>query len=145
MIESVVALFVLVLVVSLISFTANQYQSIRKQTFLDRQLEWHLFLSQFEYEIRDLVLKDVTPSKATFEEQDASGKVKRIMIYQKDLNKTNFIKTTESGGYQPLLMKVSKVTFLKKGDFLEVQALFSNKESYRAQVKLTQKVEELKK
>ena len=144
MIESVVALFVLVLVVSLISFTASQYQSIRKQTFLDRQLEWHLFLNQFEYETRDLLLKDVTPSKVTFEEQDASGKVKRIMVYQKDLKKTHLIKTTESGGYQPLLMKVSKVTFLKKGDFLEVQVLFSNKESYGAQVKITQKVEELK-
>ena len=113
MIESIVALFILVLVVSLISFTANQYQSIRKLTFLDRQLEWHLFLSQFEYETRDLVLKDVTPSKVTFEEQDASGKVKRMMIYQKDLNKTNFIKTTESGGYQPLLMKVSKGRFFR--------------------------------
>jgi competence protein ComGF len=95
LIESVVSLYILVLVVSLISFTASQYQTIRKQTFLDRQLEWHLFLNQFEYETKELVLKDVTPSKARFEEQDATGKVKRIIIYQKDLKKTNLIKTTE--------------------------------------------------
>lgn len=143
LLESVVSLYVLVLCVSLIGFTASQYQTIRKQTFLDRQLEWHLFLNQFEYEINDLEFKDVTENKVRFEEWNA-GKLNRIIVYQKDLKKTNLIKTTESGGYQPLLMKVSKVTFAKKDDFLVIQAVFSNKEKYKAQIKIPQQHEEFK-
>lgn len=138
-----VSLYILVIIVSLISFTASQYQTIRKQTFLDRQLEWHLFLNQFEYDIKDLVFKDATSNKVRFDERDTSSNVKRIIVYQKDMKKTNLIKTTESGGYQPLLMKVSKVTFIKKGDFLIIQVVFLNKESYKAQIKITQQNEEL--
>nr|WP_281173148.1 competence type IV pilus minor pilin ComGF [Carnobacterium funditum] len=144
LLESIVSLYVLVICVSLIGFTASQYQSIRKQTFLDRQLEWHLFLNQFEYEIKELVFKDITASKVRFEEQDAAGRVRRLIVYQKDLNKTTLIKTTESGGYQPLLMKVSRVTFTKNGDFLVIQVSFLNKESYKAQVKITEQIKELK-
>jgi competence protein ComGF len=129
----------------LISYAASQYQTIRKQTFLDRQLEWHLFLNQLEYDSRQLVFKDSTTSRVRFEEFDRTGKVQRIIVYQKDLKKTTLIKTTELGGYQPLLMKVSKVTFSKKGDFLIIEVLFSNKESYKAQLKITQVVEELEK
>ena len=143
LLESVVSLYVLVLCVSLIGFTASQYQTIRKQTFLDRQLEWHLFLNQFEYEIKDLVFKDTTENKVRFEEWNA-GKLSRIIVYQKDLKKANLIKTTDSGGYQPLLMKVSKVTFIKKDDFLVIQAVFSNKEKYKAQIKIPQQLEEFK-
>ena len=68
LLESVVSLYVLVLCVSLIGFTASQYQTIRKQTFLDRQLEWHLFLNQFEYEIKDLVLLSPEDSEILFKE-----------------------------------------------------------------------------
>ncbi|WP_414839861.1 competence type IV pilus minor pilin ComGF [Carnobacterium sp. TMP28] len=145
LLESIVSLYVLVICVSLISYAASQYQTIRKQTFLDRQLEWHLFLNQLEYDSRQLVFKDSTTSRVRFEEFDHIGKVQRIIVYQKDLKKTTLIKTTELGGYQPLLMKVSKVTFSKKGDFLIIEVLFSNKETYKAQLKITQVVEELEK
>ncbi|SEL16080.1 competence protein ComGF [Carnobacterium iners] len=145
LLESIVSLYVLVICILLISYAASQYQTIRKQIFLDRQLEWHLFLNQFEYDSKQLVFKDITTSRVRFEEFDRIGKTQRVIVYQKDLKKTNLIKTTELGGYQPLLMKVSKVTFSKKGNFLVIEVLFSNKESYKAQLKITQPVEELEK
>lgn len=138
LLETVIALLVLLTCVSLIGFSVNQLRAIRNQTFQDRQLEWHLFLNQFNYEIKGLVLKDVSTSKVRFEEQDAAGKTQRVHIYQRDANKTVFIKTTDSGGYQPLMMKVSKLTFSKKDTFLILRVTFTNNENYSAQVNLSQ-------
>lgn len=145
LLETLVGMSVLMLCVSLISFSISQYQTVRAQTFRDRQLEWQLFLNQFDYEIKGLVLSEVTASKVRFEEKNAAGKVERIIIYQKDLKKPVFIKTTDAGGYQPLLMQVSKLSFLKKEEFLVLQVTFSNKETYAAQINLAQTIEVPKK
>lgn len=42
LLETVIALLVLLTCVSLIGFSVNQLRAIRNQTFQDRQLEWHL-------------------------------------------------------------------------------------------------------
>ncbi|WP_192988039.1 competence type IV pilus minor pilin ComGF [Carnobacterium mobile] len=141
LLETLIGMSVLMLSVSLISFSIGQFQTIRAQTFQDRQLEWQLFLNQFEYEIKGLALSDVTASKVRFEEKNTAGKVQRIIIYQKDLKKPVFIKTTDAGGYQPLLMQVSKFSFSKKEDILILQVTFSNKETYAAQINLAQTIE----
>lgn len=73
LIETLCALFILVLSISLLSISVSQFQLIRRQTFQDRQLEWHLFLNQLEKECQNQIVVKVTQDNIQTENAKATS------------------------------------------------------------------------
>ncbi|WP_413488191.1 competence type IV pilus minor pilin ComGF [Carnobacterium divergens] len=136
LIETLCALFILVLSISLLSISVSQFQLIRRQTFQDRQLEWHLFLNQLEKEWQNQIVIKVTPEN--IQTENAKGRISYYENYQKMVRKR-----TSKGGHQPLLVKVERLTFQKKAHSIVLDVQFKNQERYRNQLSACFK-EELK-
>ena len=132
LIEALAALFILVLCIALLNVVTTQYKTIRKQTFEDRQLEWHMFLNQFEYSLEGLVLVNTKPNELQFKLLDDKGQFKEMIYYEKYENLVR--RRTGAGGHQPMLMKVKSINFVEKKSFLEITVTFSNQETYHAQL-----------
>lgn len=139
LVEAVAALFILVLCISLLSFATMQYQTIRKQTFEDRQLEWHMFLNQFEYTIQGLVFVNAKPNELQFKSVDEKGQLKEMIYYERHFEVLR--RQTGSGGHHPMLMKVQSLNFVEKDSFIEITVTFSNQETYHAQVSIEDNLE----
>lgn len=132
LIEALVALFILVLCIALLNVVTTQYKTIRKQTFEDRQLEWHMFLNQFEYSLEGLVLVNTKPNELQFKLLDEKCQFKEMVYYEKYDNLVR--RRTGSGGHHPMLMKVESINFVQKNSFLEITVTFLNQETYHAQL-----------
>lgn len=132
LIEALAALFILVLCIALLNVVTTQYKTIREQTFEDRQLEWHMFLNQFEYSLEGLVLVNTKPNELQFKMLDEKGQFKEMIYYEKYDNLVR--RRTGSGGHHPMLMKVKSINFIQKKSFLEITVTFSNQEIYHAQL-----------
>ncbi|WP_035053923.1 competence type IV pilus minor pilin ComGF [Carnobacterium pleistocenium] len=132
LIEALAALFILVLCISLLNFATTQYKTIRKQTFEERQLEWHMFLNQFEYNIEGLVFVKAKPSELQFKLLDEEGQFKEMIYYERHFEVLR--RRTGSGGHQPMLMKVKSLNFVQNHSFIEITVTFLNQETYHAQV-----------
>lgn len=117
----------------------KQIETVSHVQQSDRQLEWHLFLNQFEYDIKGFQLEEVTTSKVTFIKNPVTGeKVSYTRTLQKLLRKVG------ENGYQPMLMKLRKLTFQLKGTFLIIQAEFINGETFQSQISLAEQIKETK-
>lgn len=134
LIEALAALFILVLCISLLSFATMQYKTIRKQTFEERQLEWHMFLNQFEYNIEGLVFVSAKPSELQFKLLDEKGQFKEMIYYERHFEVLR--RRTGSGGHQPMLMKVKSINFIQNNSFIEITVTFLNQETYHAQLSI---------
>lgn len=119
------------------SLAVKQVESVRHAQQSDRQLEWHLFLNQFEYDIKDFQLEEVTTSKVSFIRNPVSGEK---VTYMRDLQK--LLRKVGEKGYQPMLMKLRKLTFQLKGTFLIIQAEFINGEKFQSHISLADQMEE---
>lgn len=117
----------------------KQIEVVQRVQESDRQLEWHLFLNQFEYDIQDFKLKHVTSSTATFIKNPVSGEE---VAYARD--KQKLLRKVGDKGHQPMLMKLRKLTFSLKGTFLVIQAEFLNGEKFQAHVSLADQIKETK-
>lgn len=134
LIEAVAALFILVLCISLLNFVTTQYQTIRKQTFEDRQLEWHMFLNQFEYSLEGLVFVKAKSNELQFNLLDEKGQFKETIYYER--NYAVVRRRTGSGGHQPMLMQVKSISFSQNDSFIEIEVTFLNQETYHAQLSI---------
>lgn len=134
LIEALAALFILVLCISLLSFATTQYRTIRKETFEDRQLEWHMFLNQFEYDIEGLVFVNAKPNELEFKLLDDKGMFKETIYYERHFEVLR--RRTGAGGHQPMLMKVKTLNFVQNKSFLEITVTFLNQETYHAQLSI---------
>lgn len=63
----------------------SQFQLIRRQTFQDRQLEWHLFLNQLEKEWQNQIVVKVTQDN--IQTENAKGMISYYENYQKLVRK----------------------------------------------------------
>lgn len=141
LIEAVTALFVFTLCFSLFSIAVKQLHTVRNAQQSDRQLEWHLFLNQFEYDIKNFQLFEVTTSKAAFTQLVKGAESPEKITYRRDMQK--LVRQVGSQGHQPMLMKLRKLTFQLKGSFLVIQAEFMNGEKYQSQIDLTTQMKEI--
>ena len=140
LLEAILALLVFALCFSLFSMTVKQVQSIRNAQQSDRQLEWHLFLNQFEYDLKENQLKEVTKEVVVFKQPNVTTGGTDNVSYKRNLQK--LIRQVNSVGYQPMLMKLRKLNFNLKGNFLVIQVEFMNGETYQSQINLQNHIEE---
>lgn len=132
--EALVATFILSICVALLSLSLQNYQHIRQVTFKDRQLEWHLFLNQFEEEIKNAFVVRIESEKVIFHKIGSSEGSQ--FFYEKYRTLIRRRTNKGSGGHQPVLMKIETMKFKKIDNFLEIKVLFTNQESYVALIKV---------
>lgn len=135
--EATVSLFIFTLCFSLFSMAVKQIEVVQRIQESDRQLEWHLFLNQFEYDVQDVKLKHVTSDTVTFIKNPASGEEVAYTRYKQKL-----LRKVGDKGHQPMLMKLSKLSFNLKGSFLAIQADFLNGEKFQAHISLANQMKE---
>lgn len=140
LLESIIALLVFALCFSLFSLAVKQVQSIHNVQQSDRQLEWHLFLNQFEFDLKENQLKEVTKEQVVFNQYSEKTGVTEKVSYKRKGQK--IIRQVDSQGYQPMLMKLHTLNFKLNGKFLAIQVEFMNGETYQSQINLKDHIEE---
>lgn len=140
LLESIIALLVFALCFSLFSLAVKQVQSIHNVQQSDRQLEWHLFLNQFEFDLKENQLKEVTKEQVVFNQYSEKTGVTEKVSYKRKGQK--MIRQVDSQGYQPMLMKLHTLNFKLNGKFLVIQVEFMNGETYQSQINLKDHIEE---
>lgn len=139
LLEALAALFILMLCISLLSFVTTQYHSIRKQTFEDRQLEWHMFLNQLDYSFEGLIFVKAKSNELQFKVLDEKGELKETIYYERYYEMVR--RRTGSGGHHPMLMKVKSIDFSQNDSFVEITVTFLNQETYHAQISIENNLE----
>lgn len=135
LIEAVAALFIFTLCLSLFSVAAKQLSSIQDAQLSDRQLEWHLFLNQFEFDLKENQLKEVQSEKITFNQPVPKKDGVELVSYERRLQK--LLRKVGNEGYQPMLMELKTASFHLNQSFLTIKVEFINGESYQSQIDLT--------
>ena len=140
LLESIIALLVFALCFSLFSLAVKQVQSIHNVQQSDRQLEWHLFLNQFEFDLKENKLEEVTKEQVVFNQYIEKTAGTERVSYKR--NSQKLIRQVSSQGYQPMLMKLRTLNFTLNGNFLVIQVEFMNGEIYQSQINLKDHNEE---
>lgn len=127
---------------SLFSLAVKQVQSIHNVQQSDRQLEWHLFLNQFEYDLKETQLKKLSKDEVVFNQYlEKTGGIESVS-YKRHGQK--IIRQVNYDGYQPMLMKLRTLNFQLNEVFLVIQVEFMNGERYQSQINLKKHIEETK-
>lgn len=129
-----VALNVMMGCVLFFSLALSQIQSLRSHIEDDRQIEWHLFLNQMEYDLRDKVLVDVR-SNAINVKQVKDGVIQTDSISYNHYNNM-YRRTVNRSGHHPLLTKIKIIKVQQVEDFVQINVTFENNEAYQAKLKV---------
>lgn len=135
LVEILIALSVTSLTVLLFSAVLTQLVTLRSQTNDDRQIEWHLFLNQLEYDMKDTVLRDVVSNRIRMWEVH-DGIVQRDFVsYNLNTNK-RYVRTRNNAGQQLMLMKIESMSLNRTGSKIEIRVTFQNGERYSGRIKV---------
>lgn len=134
LIEMLVVLNVMMGCILFFSLALSQINSVRASINDDRQIEWHLFLNQMEYELRDKVLVNVT-STAINVKQIKDGMVQNDSISYNLFNNM-YRRTVNRSGHQPMLTKLKTVKVQQENNQITFDVTFENDESYTARFKV---------
>lgn len=134
LIETLIALNVLMGCVLFFSLALTQIQAVRTTLNDERQIEWHLFLNQLEYDLRDKGL--VSHSSQSINVKQINEGVVQSDVISYSLSNTMIRRTVSSKGHQPMLTKVKSLNVGRKDDQLLLKVVFENNESYSARVKV---------
>ncbi|MGX7417444.1 competence type IV pilus minor pilin ComGF [Carnobacterium gallinarum] len=135
LLEALVATFILILCLSLLTLCSQNYKKIKQQTFDNRQIEWHLFLNQIEHELAATICTTIEPEKVSFKYKEGTEKT-GAFFYEKYNQMIRRRTTNGSGGHQPILLNVQTLNFSKKASFLVIKVTFANDESYEGKIKI---------
>ncbi|MER2110338.1 MAG: competence type IV pilus minor pilin ComGF [Desemzia incerta] len=140
LIEAVAALFIFTLCLSLFSIAAKQLNAVQEMQVSDRQLEWHLFLNQFEFDLKENQLKEVKSEKVTFNQSIPKTDQVEVVSYERRLQK--LLRKVGNEGYQPMLMELRTLSFQLDQTFLIIKVEFLNGETYQSQINLKGHIKE---
>jgi len=140
LLEVMITLSVLSSCVLLFSFAISQIQTTRARVKDERQIEWHLFVNQLEYELSESERVTATKNKLTVEKFDPVDQVARAVTYERYFKIIR--RQVGSLGHQPILMEVSAVAFSLSDERLSVTVDFENGETYHAWFHVNERVVE---
>lgn len=139
LLELLVTLSVTSISVLLFSAALTQLSAVRNRTNDDRQIEWHLFLNQLEYDMKDNVLRDVVSNRIRMWEV-VDGEVQNNTIAY-NLNSNNrYVRTRNGAGQQLMLMKIERLSLSRTGDQIQIRVVFQNGERYSARIKVRENI-----
>lgn len=123
MIESVVSIFILSLIATLI-ISIHPYVNKTQRDKNENVIDYQLFLKEIESDKFDFAWRDVSNNEVYLYSQ-ANKKE-----YKLKQNKQSLILSGEKNGYLPMLDKINNVFFSKSGDHLKISITFLNGEQY---------------
>lgn len=139
LIEVLLSLSIVSLCVVLLSFFTSQSKSLQERINTDRQIEWHLFLNQAEYELEGSYKVSVNLDSMTVEKENDQGH-KETIKYQKYLS---LLRRQVGGeGHQPLLTDLKSLQFKTKENKVIITVKFNNEETYSAVFAIPEKLDE---
>ena len=139
LIEVLLSLSIVSLCVVLLSFFTSQSKSLQERINTDRQIEWHLFLNQVEYELEGSYKISVNLDNMSVEKETKQGH-KETIKYQKYLS---LLRRQVGGeGHQPILTDLKSLQFKTKEDKVVITVQFNNEETYSAVLLIPEKLTE---
>ncbi|MER2063318.1 MAG: competence type IV pilus minor pilin ComGF [Alkalibacterium sp.] len=137
LLEVIITLSILSSCVLLFSFAISQIQTTRSQIKDERQIEWHLFINQLEFELNSGKKLTAGRDRITFEIYDTKEQRDRVVTYERYLRMIR--RQVGSLGHQPILLDVSKVEFTLLDKALTIKVEFINGETYQATLRVNTK------
>lgn len=136
LLETVIALAITLLCFSLLSFTIRHFQFSREQAKPGKQMEFHLFLHQFEQQIEEMELVHVAQKELKFRLWNADHTQSEDVIYERYFSV--FRRKVTDKGHQPMLTEIQAMTFTLDPPFLRLDVDFTNGEQKYAQVVISE-------
>lgn len=148
LLESLLALMLSSLILLLLNITVAQLSKIEDLLVLNnqsitsssrkirasRQIEWHIFLAQFESYLKDTKLLSWNKRKITVEELDkTTGKLVKVS-YQRALSGNLNFYRNKNNGYNELLMGIKDYQLEVIENCLILSFIFQNGEEYEAKI-----------
>ncbi|WP_034302676.1 competence type IV pilus minor pilin ComGF [Alkalibacterium sp. AK22] len=133
LIEVLIALTVMAGSVLLFSLALSQISYGRDRVNDDRQIEWHLFLNQLEYDLQDKTFLDSHASRFRLEKVE-EGRTKDIYSYS--LYQNMLRRNVNGLGHQPMLMRIQSLNVSQAHEKLVLTVVFDNEETYTANIKV---------
>lgn len=137
LLEVIIALAVTAGSVLLFSLALTQIGHARDKVNDDRQIEWHLFLNQLEYDLRDKTFIDSQPNR--FRMQGHNETTGALETYTYSFYKDLIRRSVNGMGHQPMLMRARSFTVDQSGEQLKLNVVFDNEEAYTARLKVRPK------
>ncbi|GAB2492338.1 competence type IV pilus minor pilin ComGF [Alkalibacterium psychrotolerans] len=135
LIELLVTLSVTSISVLLFSAALTQLITLRNHTHDDRQIEWHLFLNQLEYDMKDNVLRDVVANRIRMWEVTDGVVQSDVIAYNLNTNK-RYVRTRNGTGQQLMLLKIESMSLKRDGNRIDIHVTFQNGEAYSGRIKV---------
>ncbi|WP_084172129.1 competence type IV pilus minor pilin ComGF [Atopococcus tabaci] len=139
LLEAMVALLVTTLTLTLMSYAVRHVQTLSRMELHDRQLEWHLFLNQMEYDLKETAFVENSGQAFIFNKYNPEKRKEERIRYEKYM--TMIRRTVDGSGHQPMLTQVSDVRFERTEKGLETTVTFQNGITYTAWVDLNEQME----
>lgn len=123
LVESMLALLILSIILLLSNAVLKSTKSIQVEAGQDCQVEWHLFLNQFDYMRKDWKLTSIQTRKLLFEDDKGTFE---LSAYK------NQLRIKKNGGYEPVLTRVQKTEFVPTKGGVTFKIKMEDGEEYRA-------------
>lgn len=137
LLEVIITLSILSSCVLLFSFAISQIQTTRSHIKDERQIEWHLFINQLEYELQDSRNVTTSRNKVSFDIYDPEDQRIKTVSYERYFQIIR--RQVGSLGHQPILLEVSSAEFSLLEETLTIQVEFNNGEEYNAKFRVNEK------
>ncbi|OJF94304.1 competence type IV pilus minor pilin ComGF [Alkalibacterium sp. 20] len=136
LLEVIITLSIVSSCVLLFSFAISQIGATRAAVKDDRQIEWHLFINQLEFELTGSEDVRTSRDKLTFERFDVEEQLVKSISYERYYKIIR--RQVGSKGHQPILLEVSSINFSLVEQTLEIDVVFNNGETYSAKFRVNE-------
>lgn len=123
MIESLVALFIQALILLLVGFTFQTLKTFQTNLNQDKNIEWHLFLNQFEHDMIDKRLHLRGRSEVFFIVNDSDTRIDYVW------QGADIIRKKNGTGYVPMLMGIRNIRYSDGEGGIHVEVMLLNQQT----------------
>ncbi|MEG0292831.1 competence type IV pilus minor pilin ComGF [Enterococcus sp.] len=125
LIECLISLFFISLFFLMLSGVFSQSQQIFQRVESREELEWQIFLIQFDKITEKGTFRDMSSTALIFEREELhEGKVVTLAI--KYSSNKNYVYLSNNGGTEPILTQVQSINFDRQGDAILFTVRFLN-------------------
>lgn len=136
LLEVLLTLSIMSICVFFFSLALTQFKTVRASVKDDRQIEWHLFLNSMENDMKESELRQMTQTSLSVYTVDEKTNKRVSVTYR--LSGDEMIRSV-TGGYEPILINVSKAQFDKLTDQrVRLNVTFYNGEEFTANIKVNE-------
>lgn len=126
LLESLLALFVNSLILLLIGSLFQSAQSMKDSIQHEKNIEWHIFLNQAEYDLLNKKIKNRILKTITLSEDGTKA------TYTYSFKGTELRREKNNSGYVPMLTEVKDLNFQDAKGGIKIQSVFRDEKEMEA-------------